>query len=397
MGKLLITLLLSVSGFAQPLTLNDPAFLASTRRTSIAAPNAQFVFSNSEAVVVGKGTWASSAVYATNASGQQSLWLNQPSGTTYGLFGRNQANSVMTFKVIEISSSVVSSNSHIGICTRLVDQNNFAGMACLSVDGNVFQAIDRVSGTETYQAVTGLSLAFNHVYFIKVDNTSSSSYIDTLYDSDGTTALASITNTFTGGVPATGWQCVHVFQCNGLFSQGSLYDGSGNKQIDSSTTPFYNPLSTGGEGGAQITNGVFSFYSDGSYGTPLDWRLAVGPISKSDCTVTGVLNIVTGRAAVVVVRSDADGNCYNWDVDHNSGVIRLYKGQINNGPTLVNSWPVTINNNTDYPFTCISSGTSLSFTINGVTGSVTDSTYSSGSIGLGGYSSRVDWKTVNIQ
>jgi hypothetical protein len=344
--------------------------------------------------ILGNGSLAQGTTATTNLT-------TTSAGSSYGVGGTNLSTTIFEAEISLDSSQAVSTNSHAGIAIRYSDTLNFASMALITVGqpgtGGVFQHIDRVGGTEYYTVEEGLSITHGTHYRIRVSNTSGDSYTVSLLSADGNTTISTLSGTHQAGVPATGLQATHTYSCDMSVYWVTIKDGSGNLLVDGTgSNHFINPLAANTTYvSAVASGGVLTL--DANAASPNAWRAVLFPVNAENFTMTGTMNRTSGRLQGICFRTTSDGTGYNFEYDDNANVLRLLGGTINTGSTIASSSAVTLNTGVDYPFTVTVAGSSLGFTVNGVTLSVTDTTYTGANwIGVTGLSSVGTWKDIQI-
>lgn len=316
----------------------------------------------------------------------------------YATFGPSTANLVIdcTFQqTASYKGANPDTDCHAGMMLRYSDDNNFAGMALISVLAGDFAIIDRVGGTEYKQTVaTGLSLAYNTTYRLRIENTSGNSARARLWTAGGT-LLGDLSWTYQTGVPAAGRPGMHVYAAAMCVLSLDLLDSSLSGIVTGSQV--WGSVKTGStRTRVKATSGLMDLYCDGTNISVNDWGIVLSSVKRQDCTIVGTMKRVSvARLMGITFRNSPNGNGYLFYHDTENG-IRLARS-LETGFTVIHTWAATLTTGTTYPFTLTVAGNSFSLTIDGTTYTDTDNTISAaGYVGVAGYSVNAQFGQMTI-
>lgn len=375
---------------------------------SLSASGQSFLANCGKAITVTAGNFLSINTSSSGASGAQcfvraTIYGAQVdsvdgTGSEYSTFGTNIVNNIIDCVLTANANYTASpaTNSHGGIGLRFQDGNNWATLCMLNTVTGDLDINDRVAGLETWNgAILTTKVIIGGRYRLKIDNSSGNTSVVNLWNfNTGAQLLTNYTLTMTTGVPSTGYSFVHTyanqFTVNSLFA----FDASGNCYIGAPQT-FISSAAAAGFSGSINSASAATLYCDGTHGSANTWSSLIGPITTGDCTIKGVLNRGSGRIVGITTHNGPKGNGDLWYYDNNNNNLR-YGTNLASVVVVSSSSSVTLSANTDYPFTFTARGTSYTFTVNGVTLSITSSTNPSGFFGTMGFQSNPSFHDINV-
>lgn len=320
--------------------------------------------------------------------------------SSYGVWGIETNNLIMEAVISMDYTNVIGGaevDKHAMICHRLSTPWDFAGMVGFSVAGNEFQVIDRISGTEHYKRIGGLSLSYGTKYVLRITNSSSDTFTAEMATMSGT-VLARTNGTFQSGVTNVGYQSAHTYGCAATLHSANVWlpDGTLVSSFDAGSR-YFNPLRTTTYGSCPVTNGEVTVVSDGTGHTTNGWRAVISQVMAKDFRVDGYVRFEAGGKGGVVLRADTYGNGVWFGYDHTAKTVTLNTGSVDTSVAVM-TWPATNSLATQYPFSAWASNTAIGFQLNGTTYSTNHSSYPAhGFIGLGVYQGKVAYSNLVVR
>jgi len=296
---------------------------------------------------------------------------------------------------------------HGGIGVAYNNANNWSSLVMPNTASGGVDIRDRDNlGTEHGDDTGNVGIAINHEYRIRIDYTNattsvSNSTINVWDNQSGTQLVTNKVHNFFSNCPTNGWLSFHTYGSSWTLVSCAIY------KADGTTIVMAGPQLWAGEfgviGNGEVGDGklikdshVVQVCSDGSNTSNSSWVFDDSPVGFKDGTVVGFLTIVSGRGGGILFRDDGSGHAYYFWYDGNNAQIRLFKDPASPA-AIVDGPSITLATGTEYPFTLIARGSVLSFTINGVTQTVSDSTYPGfGTIGFVGRESVINFRDVRV-
>ena len=290
------------------------------------------------------------------------------------------------------------SNQHGGLGVAWVDDSNLGACVMPNLGTGNLDIRELVGGSEKQDDIVGVGCVANHEYRLRIDFTnatpSATNCTVNFWDNQtGSHLVTDYVHNFHSSIPTNGLPFIHSFAASVTVLSCAVYQSDGVTIISTGPQLFAGVSSSSGSfenTGPTISKGVATVNAGSS------WHNYISPVFATDCTITGFIRPVSGRAPGVAFRTSASGNGgYGFYYDDSLNQLRLAINLAS--PSVVPGPLCTLTAGTEYPFTVTVRGSVFTFTINGVTMTVSDSTYTAGGyVGPMNFGSQADYRNWTV-
>lgn len=287
---------------------------------------------------------------------------------------------------------------HGGPMLRYTDNNNFGGMVTLNAEPtNRIETIDRVAGTEykVFHNLPANSIQYGRPYRLLVDNSSGNTFTVSCWDMVTGALLTNFTASITNTAISAGVQGTHTYGQSFVVNEWRTTYPDGTVWMSTSQQWVQNHAND--QKGLWASNGVLRVFSNGSSNSVNGWIYPVSTIEATAGSIRGIMRPISGRNHGISFKNTEKGNGIAIYWDQSNGDIRVATN-VPVSPSIVGTFTGSLSYGTSYEWTLrFLSSTTFSWTINGATYTVTNSTYPTGKFfGLLGFQALTEHSNIRV-